>query len=59
MLSEEPPRHGNLLLGAELPNLIITPHVAWASEETVQKLAEQLIGNVEAFLQGKPRNVVR
>ena len=58
VLSEEPPRHGNLLLDVDLPNLLVTPHVAWASVETVEKLAEQLIGNVEAFLRGKPRNVV-
>ncbi|MBK9615800.1 MAG: D-2-hydroxyacid dehydrogenase [Uliginosibacterium sp.] len=58
VLSEEPPRQGNPLLNADLPNLIVTPHVAWASVETVQKLAAQLIDNVEAFLQGQPRNVV-
>ena len=58
VLSEEPPRNGNLLLDVDLPNLIVTPHIAWASVETVEKLAEQLIGNVEAFLRGTPRNVV-
>lgn len=58
VLSEEPPRNGNPLLDVELPNLLVTPHVAWASVETVQKLTEQLIGNVEAFLLGRPRNVV-
>ena len=58
VLGEEPPRHGNPLLTVDLPNLIVTPHVAWASVETVQKLADQLIGNVEAFLQGRPRNLV-
>lgn len=58
VLSEEPPRQGNPLLDANLPNLIVTPHVAWASVETVQKLAAQLIDNVEGFLQGQPRNLV-
>ena len=58
VLSEEPPRQGNPLLDVNLPNLLVTPHVAWASVETVHKLAEQLIGNVEAFLEGRPRNVV-
>ena len=58
VLTEEPPRHGNPLLDVNLPNLIVTPHVAWASMETVQQLADQLIGNVEAFLSGCPRNVV-
>lgn len=58
VLIEEPPRAGNPLLDVDLPNLIVTPHIAWASEETMQQLAEQLIGNVEAFLNGAPRNVV-
>ena len=58
VLSEEPPRNGNPLLEVDLPNLIVTPHIAWASVETVEKLAEQLIGNVEAFMRGAPRNVV-
>ncbi len=58
VLSEEPPRNGNPLLDADLPNLIVTPHTAWASVETVHKLAEQLIGNIEAFLRGAPRNLV-
>ncbi|SFN29548.1 glycerate dehydrogenase [Formivibrio citricus] len=58
VLTEEPPRNGNPLLDVTLPNLIVTPHVAWASMETVQQLADQLIGNVEAFLCGNPRNVV-
>lgn len=58
VLTEEPPRSGNPLLDITLPNLIVTPHVAWASVETLQELANQLIGNVEAFLSGNPRNVV-
>lgn len=58
VLIEEPPRAGNPLLDVDLPNLIVTPHIAWASEETMQQLAEQLIGNVEAFLNGESRNVV-
>jgi glycerate dehydrogenase len=41
-----------------LPNLIVTPHVAWSSREAMQALADQLIDNVEAFVKGAPRNVV-
>jgi glycerate dehydrogenase len=58
VLSVEPPRAGNPLLELELPNLIVTPHVAWSSREAMQALADQLIDNVEAFVQGAPRNVV-
>jgi glycerate dehydrogenase len=58
VLSEEPPRNGNILLDLDLPNLIVTPHIAWASEPAQQRLAEQLIGNLEAFAAGRPRNVL-
>ena len=58
VLSEEPPRRGNPLLEHPVPNLIVTPHIAWASIETMQKLADQLIDNIDAFMRGEPRNVV-
>ena len=58
VLTLEPPRAGNPLLELDLPNLIVTPHVAWSSREAMQALADQLIDNVEAFVQGTPRNVV-
>jgi glycerate dehydrogenase len=57
-LREEPPRHGSPLLDLNLPNFIITPHVAWASNEAVQALADQVIDNVEAFIAGTPRNLL-
>ncbi|SIT49345.1 Glycerate dehydrogenase [Paraburkholderia piptadeniae] len=40
------------------PGFILTPHVAWASEEAIQTLADQLVDNVAAFVQGTPRNIV-
>jgi glycerate dehydrogenase len=43
----------------ELPNFILTPHVAWASREAIQGLADQLVDNIEAFHSGTPRNIVR
>ena len=58
VLTKEPPKAGNVLLDLKLPNLIVTPHVAWASQEAMQILADQLIDNVEAFVAGKPQNVV-
>ena len=42
----------------ELPNFILTPHVAWASREAMQVLCDQLIDNIENFAGGKPSNVV-
>ena len=57
-LREEPPRHGSPLLDLNLPNLIITPHVAWASREAVQTLADQVIDNIEGFVSGRPQNLL-
>ena len=58
VLTVEPPKKGNILLDLDMPNLIVTPHVAWASREAMQILADQLIDNIEAFVAGKPQNVV-
>lgn len=58
VLTKEPPKEGNILLDRTIPNLIVTPHVAWASQEAMQILADQLIDNIEAFVAGKPQNVV-
>lgn len=55
----EPPADNNPLLDLlDLPNFILTPHVAWASREAQQALADQLIENIEAFVAGHPANVV-
>ena len=58
VLTEEPPRHGNVLLDPAIPNLLVTPHVAWASREAMQILSDQVIDNIEAFIGGTPRNLV-
>ena len=58
VLTKEPPREGNPLLDLNLPNFILTPHIAWASREAMQTLADQLIENIEAFEAGAPRNLV-
>ena len=58
VLREEPPRNGSLLLDLNLPNLIVTPHVAWASKEAVQVLADQVIDNIERFVAGHSQNLV-
>jgi len=58
VLREEPPNHGSPLLDLTLPNLIITPHVAWASNEAVQILADQVIENIEGFVAGRPQNLL-
>ena len=58
VLRVEPPREGNPLLDVDLPNLIVTPHNAWASRQAMQTLADQLVDNLEAFVRGEPRNLV-
>lgn len=54
--SVEPIREDNPLLG--LDNCIITPHVAWASQESRQRLMDTAIANVHAYLAGTPINHV-
>lgn len=58
VLTGEPPINGNILLDPSIPNLIVTPHVAWASQQAMQILADQLVDNIEAFVRGTPVNVV-
>lgn len=52
-----PPDHPFMAL-LERPDFILTPHVAWASDEAVQALADQVIDNLEAFVAGQPANAV-
>ena len=56
VLSEEPMKEYNPLRYAK--NCIITPHVAWAAEETRQRLIGIVAANIEAYQKGKPQNVV-
>lgn len=56
VLSVEPPPADHPLLAADIPNLILTPHVAWASAEAMRAMAAQVVANVEAYLAGAPRN---
>ncbi|MEG1769576.1 MAG: NAD(P)-dependent oxidoreductase, partial [Comamonas sp.] len=55
---EPPPMDHPLMQLAARPNFILTPHVAWASEEAIQTLADQLVDNIEAFARGQARNLV-
>ena len=58
VLRNEPPREGSPLLEVDLPNLIVTPHNAWASRQAMQTLADQVVDNLEAFVRGTPQNLV-
>ena len=58
VLSEDPPRQGNPLLAADLPNLLVTPHCAWASREARQRILEITANSIACFRQGKPQDFV-
>ncbi len=58
VLAREPPAEGGPLLEPGIPNLIVTPHTAWASRESRQRLVEELAANIRAFFRGEARNLV-
>jgi glycerate dehydrogenase len=58
-IGEPPPADSPLMQIAKRPNVIVTPHVAWASDEAQQSLADQLMDNIENFVAGRPSNLVR
>ena len=58
VLTQEPPRDGNPLLKARLPTLIVTPHIAWASQEAANRLFDILLDNINHFVAGNPQNLV-
>jgi glycerate dehydrogenase len=58
VLEQEPPVDGNPLLDPSLPNLIVTPHTAWAARESRQRCLDELAANVASFLRGERRNRV-
>ena len=59
VLTKEPPAPDNPLLAVlDRPNVIVTPHVAWASDEAMQSLWAQVIDHVENFERGAPSNVL-
>ena len=57
VLTEEPPRADNPLL--HQPNAFITPHIAWATREARLRLLTTAIGNVRAFVEHHPQNVIQ
>jgi glycerate dehydrogenase len=58
VLDTEPPPADHPLLAAQLPNLIVTPHIAWAARESRQRALDEVVHNVRAFLAGERRNRV-
>ncbi|MDN5865395.1 MAG: D-2-hydroxyacid dehydrogenase [Gammaproteobacteria bacterium] len=56
VLSTEPPPRDHPLLDPALPNLIVTPHIAWAAREARQRAVDEIGANLAAFLAGESRN---
>ena len=58
VLPQEPPVDGSPLFAPDLPNLIVTPHVAWAARESRQRAIDEIAANAEEFLRGGTRGRV-
>jgi len=58
VLPQEPPVDGDPLLAPDIPNLIVTPHVAWGAREARQRCIDEMAANVEDFLRGGRRGRV-
>lgn len=58
VLEREPPDEGDPLIEADLPNLIVTPHIAWSARESRQRAVDEILANILAFGAGNERNRV-
>jgi glycerate dehydrogenase len=56
VLANEPPVDGDPLLDYDAPNLVVTPHIAWATATARQNAIDELAANTRAFLAGEERN---
>ena len=54
VLTVEPPKASDVLLAQDIPNLLLSPHVAWASADAMQNLVDQVIENIHAFINQQP-----
>ena len=58
VLPQEPPRDTEPLLDPEIPNLILTPHVAWAAQQARQRCLDEMAANIKDFVRGGRRSRV-
>jgi glycerate dehydrogenase len=58
VLATEPPTADDPLLQSRLPNLIVTPHIAWSAQESRQRALDEIVANIAAFAGGNARNRV-
>lgn len=57
VLDVEPPPPSHPLLQPDVPNLLLSPHVGWASQQAMQQLVEQTADNINSFFAGSPRHL--
>ena len=48
----------DLTLLRSFPNVVVTPHIAWASQEALLNMTEILEANITAFAEGRPQNAL-
>lgn len=58
VLRQEPPIEPDAILETDLPNLIVTPHIAWAAQESRQRAVNEIAANIAAYIAGEQRNRV-
>ena len=58
VLPQEPPPADEPLLQKGVPNLLVTPHIAWAARESRQRAIDEIVKNVAAFQADAPRHMV-
>ena len=58
VLEQEPPVDGDPLIDRSLPNLLVTPHIAWSAREARQRALDEILANILAFESGEERNRV-
>ena len=58
VLPQEPPVHGEPLLDGQIPNLLVTPHIAWAAREARQRCMNEMAANIRDFRNGGRRGRV-
>jgi glycerate dehydrogenase len=58
VLPQEPPARGSVLFNPGIPNLLVTPHIAWAAFEARQRAVDELALHIEDFQRGGRRGRV-
>jgi glycerate dehydrogenase len=58
VLPQEPPVNGDPLLDSQIPNLLVTPHIAWAAREARQRCIDEMAANIRDFRDGGRRGRV-